>query len=121
MNTDKRIKLTDAQRLEIIEARTVKKLSLRAIGELYGVSAKCVMMVVDPEYYEKCKIQNNTYAKTHRPSKEKRTETMRRYRAHKKEIASMNNILANAVQINGDKIETDVTDINPVAVESSEV
>lgn len=95
---DRRRKLSDAQKEEIIELRK-SGLSLRTIAKKYSVDKRTITFVCEPDKYEKCREQFKERRKDgrYKELKEKRRDIMREHRAYKKsvmqEIAESNNLI----------------------------
>lgn len=84
---DRRKKLNDDQRAEIIEARN-RGNSYQKIANVYGVSKALIIMICNPEIAEKKKKQlaERRREGRYKPSKEQWAATIREHRAYKKEL-----------------------------------
>lgn len=82
---DRRRKLTDEQKAEIIRLRD-EGLSLRKLAKRFEVSLHAIRRIVDPEY----KAKNDKYGRDNwrrfQHTKEYRTEAVRKTRLYKKEL-----------------------------------
>jgi transposase len=84
---DRRIKLNDKQREEIVEIYSSGSMSYNEIAKLYGVSKRLVYFVVNPD-----KLEENKGKREERGGwkqyydKEKNRISMRKYRANKKKV-----------------------------------
>ena len=84
---DRRKKLNDTQRAEIIEMRNTG-LSYQKIANMYGVSKTLIMLICNPDIAEKKRKQlDERHRKCrHKYSKEQWAAIMREHRAYKKKL-----------------------------------
>ena len=82
---DRRRKLTDEQKAEIIRLRN-EGLSLRKLAKRFEVSLHTIRRIVDPEY----KAKNDKYGRDNwrrfQHTKEYRTEAVKKTRRHRQEL-----------------------------------
>ena len=82
---DRRRKLTDEQKTEIIRLRD-EGWSLRKLAKKFEVSKKSILLIVNPE----SKAKNDKYIKDHwkefQQTKEERTEAIKKTRRYKQEL-----------------------------------
>ena len=82
---DRRRKLTDEQKTEIIRLRD-EGLSLRKLAKEFGVSPQSILLIVNPE----SKAKNDKYTKDHwrefQQTREYRTEAVKKTRHHRQEL-----------------------------------
>lgn len=82
---DRRRKLTDEQKTEIIRLRD-EGLSLRKLAKRFEVSLHTIRRIVDPEY----KAKNDKYGRDNwrrfQHTKEYRTEAVKKTRHHRQEL-----------------------------------
>lgn len=83
---DRRRKLSDAQKDEIVHKYSTGLYSLNGLAKEYSVSKKTVLLIVNPE----SKRKNDEHIKAHWrdyvPSKEERNAIMREHRAYKHKV-----------------------------------
>lgn len=81
---DRRVKLTDIQRLEIKELR-LHGLSYNKIAERYNVSKKLVIMITNPEIAERNRLGfiRRSREGRYKPTKEVWAASMREHRNYK--------------------------------------
>ncbi len=83
---DRRRKLTDEQKAEIVEKYSTGLYSLQNLADEYGVSKKTILLTVNPESkkkdHENCKNNWRNYQQTG----EQRNKTMRDHRHYKKKL-----------------------------------
>lgn len=84
---DRRKKLNDAQRAEILELRKLG-LSYRVIAERYGVSKSLIILVCNPDIAERQRLAFIERQREGRytPTKEEWAATMREHRAYKEKL-----------------------------------
>lgn len=82
---DKRRKLTDEQKAEIIRLRN-EGLSLRKLAKKFEVSSQSILFIVNPE----SKAKNDKYMRDNwrkfQKTKEKNTEAVKKTRHHRQEL-----------------------------------
>lgn len=84
---DKRVKLTDEDRVNIVEDYATGLISQRGLAEKYGVSRRLIQFVLDPEKKERAQAQFNERQKDGRYyDKDKHSAYMKDHRDHKKEL-----------------------------------
>lgn len=83
---DRRRKLTDEQKEQIIKEYTEENISMRQLARKYHVSRTLIKITVDPENKAKRAAYSREYLKAHPISKEKRNEYARNHRHYKKEL-----------------------------------
>lgn len=82
---DRRRKLTDEQKAEIIRLRN-EGLSLRKLAKKFEVSAQSIFFVVNPEAKAKSYKHVRDNWKKFQKTKEKNAEAVRKTRSYKKEL-----------------------------------
>ncbi len=84
---DRRVKLTGAQRAEIVELRG-KGLSYRVIAERYDVSKSLVIMLCNPDIKERKRLAfiERSREGRYKVTKDERNEIMREHRRYKNEL-----------------------------------
>lgn len=84
---DRRKKLNDVQRAEILELRRVG-LSYQVIADRYNVSKRLIIFVCNPDIAERNRIASMERHREGRytPTKDEWAATMREHRAYKKEL-----------------------------------
>lgn len=82
---DRRIRLTDGQRMEIRELYKEQVPSTRKLAVMFGVSRRTITFVLDPEKEAVAREQFKTRRKDgrYKQSKEKRASVMREHRSYK--------------------------------------
>lgn len=84
---DKRIKLTEVDRQQILKLYNDGVLSQRKLALLYNVSRRTIAFIVNPEQKERCKEQfKERQADGRYYNKSKNTVYQRNHREHKKEL-----------------------------------
>lgn len=84
---DRRVKLTDEDRVKIVEEYKTGLISQRKLAEKYGVSRRLIQFILNPEKHEIAKKQYRERQKDGRYyDREKHREYMRRHRQHKKKL-----------------------------------
>jgi hypothetical protein len=85
---DRRCKLTKEQRVEIKKIRQTTNRSYQEIAKSYGVSKRLVILICNPDKYEKVKEQfkERQADGRYKPTKEKWRNTMREHRQYKQSI-----------------------------------
>lgn len=84
---DRRVKLTDEDRVKIVEEYKTELISQRKLAEKYRVSRRLISFIINPEKYEQSKKQFAERQKDGRYyDREKHREYMRRHRQHKKKL-----------------------------------
>ena len=82
---DRRRKLTDEQKVEIIRLRD-EGWSLMKLAKKFEVSKKSILLIVNPEF----KAKNDKYAKDHwrefQKTKEEHNEAVKKTRRHRQEL-----------------------------------
>jgi hypothetical protein len=78
---DRRIKLTDDDRADIIEKYKSGLYSLRALSREYQVDKKTIKFVVDPEYYKETLEKHRGYE--YKTKDGQRASYMRKHRRYK--------------------------------------
>lgn len=84
---DKRVKLTDEQRKDIIEEYATGNASYRSLGKKYGVDKDTVAFIIKPDRRKKAQEQFKERQKDGRYyNKEKHREYIKKHRDHKKDL-----------------------------------
>ena len=83
---DRRRKLTDAQREEILHRYNTESIGTRPLAREYDVSRSLIQIIVNPSIAERKKQRIKEHWRDYRPSKEKWAETMREHRRYKQEL-----------------------------------
>lgn len=83
---DRRRKLTDEQKNEIIRLYTTGAYSQRKLAKRFGVSRSAIQIIVNPERAAAVKKRGKEHWREYRPSKDKWAETMREHRRYKQEL-----------------------------------
>ena len=96
---DRRIKLTDEQKLEIPKLYATGEYSQRQLAAMYNVSRRLITFCIDPE-----KLKGNVAARKERGgskiyyNKEKNTEVQREHRRYKQKL-----LIEGKIKLNKDK------------------
>lgn len=85
-NLDRRRKLTDEQKDEIMHKYATGFYSLNGLAKEYGVSKKLILITVNPESARKNKERIKEHWKDYAVSKEERAEIMKEHRDYKKKL-----------------------------------
>lgn len=80
---DRRRKLTEEDKAEIIRLYESGLGSLRSLGERFCVSKSTILYIVNPERREKVRQRTKEHWRDYRPTKEEWAETMREHRRYK--------------------------------------
>lgn len=83
---DRRRKLTDKQKGEIKEMYAAGGWSLSRLGELYGVSKKTILLIVNPHSAEVARKYRKENWREFQRTKEERTRATREHRRYKQEL-----------------------------------
>ncbi|UDM72783.1 hypothetical protein [Vagococcus fluvialis] len=84
---DKRVKLTDEDRKNIIFEYEFHKVSQRFLADKYGVSRRTIQFTLDPEKKKRAQEQLRERQKDGRYyDKEKHRESVQKHREYKKEL-----------------------------------
>ena len=84
---DRRRKLTEDDKFEIVRLRKEHNLSQRTLARMFGVSRKLIIFIIDPERYERAKAQYKERRKDGRYyDRETHNEAMRNLRAYKHKL-----------------------------------
>lgn len=84
---DKRVKLTDENKKNIIEEYQTGTISIRALARKYGVDRRLIDFTIFPEKKEKARQQYKERRKDGRYyDKDKHKEYIKKHRHHKKEL-----------------------------------
>ena len=98
-NLDRRVKLTSAQKAEILHRYLAVGCSLRSLAAEYGVTHKTVLLIVNPD----SKARNDRRIKEHWrdyvESREKHAAVVREHRRYKQDL------LISGQLVPGDKLE----------------
>ena len=90
---DRRVKLTDEERIEIADAYKSGGTSYNKLAVEYGVSKRLIMFIVNPDKYEVAKNQFSERQKDGRYyDREKHNKAVREHRDYKKELFSKGEI-----------------------------
>lgn len=88
---DRRVKLTDEDRENIVKEYKMGIISQRGLAAKYGVSRRTIQFVLDPEQARIVKEQYKERRKDGRYyNKEKHRESMRKHREYKKSLIEKN-------------------------------
>ena len=83
---DRRRKLTDSQKEEIKDKYSTGEYSLNALGGIYGVSKKTILLIVNPNSAEKAKEYQKENWREYQQTKEERTRITREHRRYKQSL-----------------------------------
>lgn len=83
---DRRRKLTDEQKEEIIRIYKSGVCGQRPLAKQFGVSRSLIQIIVNPEIAEKKKQRIKDHWRDYRPTKEEWAETMKEHRHYKQEL-----------------------------------
>lgn len=83
---DRRRKLTDAQREEILHRYNTESIGTRPLAKEYGVSRSLIQVIVNPAIAERKKQRIKEHWRDYRPNKEEWAKTMREHRHYKQEL-----------------------------------
>lgn len=84
---DKRVKLTDEDKDNIVKEYESGGISITSLGKKYGVSKRLIQFTLFPERKEKAKERYSENRKDGRYyDKDKHKEYMKKHREHKKEL-----------------------------------
>lgn len=83
---DRRRKLTDEQKDEILHRYKIGDGSQRSLAREYGVSRALIQIIVNPNIREAKKQRIKEHWRDYRPSKEEWAETMREHRKYKHDL-----------------------------------
>ena len=84
---DRRVKLTDEERIEIADAYKSGGTSYNKLAVEYGVSKRLIMFIVNPDKYEVTKKQFAERQKDGRYyDREKHNKAVKKHRDYKKEL-----------------------------------
>ena len=83
---DRRRKLTDDQKAEILRIYKTGVCGQRPLAEKYGVSRTTIQLIVNPDRAKAVKNRVKEHWKDYRPSKEEWNETIREHRRYKHEL-----------------------------------
>ena len=83
---DRRRKLSDEQKDEIVHKYSTGLYSLNRLAKEYNVSKKTVLLIVNPESKRKNDERIKDHWRDYVPSKEERNAIMRKHRAYKHKV-----------------------------------
>ena len=84
---DRRRKLTEDDKFEIVRLRKEHNLSQRTLARMFGVSRKLIIFIIDPERHERAKAQFKERRKDGRYyDREKNTIAVRNTRQYKHKL-----------------------------------
>lgn len=83
---DRRRKLTEEQKQEIVKLYESGTMSYQSIADLYGVSKRKVYFIVNPDKELKNKERLKVFKATHKPTKEEWAATVREHRRYKQKL-----------------------------------
>lgn len=83
---DRRRKLSDEQKDEIVHKYSTGFYSLSGLAKEYNVSKKTVLLIVNPESKRKNDERIKEHWRDYTPTKEERNATMREHRAYKHKV-----------------------------------
>ena len=85
---DRRVKLTDAQRVAIRERYATGEISTYGLAKEYNVSRRTIDFILHPDRYKQCQAQFKERRKDGRyaPTREERTAIMREHRQYKRAL-----------------------------------
>lgn len=83
---DRRRKLSDEQKDEIVHKYSTGLYSLNGLAKEYNVSKKTVLLIVNPESKRKNDNRIKDHWRDYVPSKEERNAIMREHRAYKHKV-----------------------------------
>ena len=90
---DRRVKLTDEERIEIADTYKSGGTSYNKLAVEYGVSKRLIMFIVNPDKYEVAKNQFSERQKDGRYyDREKHNKAVKKHRDYKKELFSKGEI-----------------------------
>lgn len=82
---DRRVKLTKDDKEFIRAEYRTGLFSLNNLAKKYNVSKKCILLIVNPDSFEKAREYSKEYSKTHR-NNYNHTEAMRKTRQYKAKL-----------------------------------
>ena len=83
---DRRRKLLDSQKAEIVEKYSTGFYSLQNLADEYGVSKKTILLTVNPESKKKDHENRKKMWRDYQQTGEQRNKTMRDHRHYKKKL-----------------------------------
>ena len=83
---DRRVKLTDEQKREIVELYAEGTIGCLAIAKRYGVSKRLIQFILHPDRMEANRQRLKEHKAEYRPTKEEWARTMREHRRYKQEL-----------------------------------
>lgn len=84
---DRRRKLTEDDKIEIVRLRKEHNLSQRTLARMFGVSRKLIIFIIDPERHERAKAQFKERRKDGRYyDRETNTIAVRNTRQYKQQL-----------------------------------
>jgi transposase-like protein len=83
---DRRRKLSDDDRAEILRLYETGQASKRGLARKYGVNKNSISLIVDPDYRARKKAYISEHWRDYRPSKEEWAATMREHRRYKQSL-----------------------------------
>ena len=83
---DRRRKLTDEQKEEIVKTYATGNWSLSKLGNMYGVSKKTILLLVNPNSAEKAREYRKENWREFQGTKEDRTRATREHRRYKQAL-----------------------------------
>lgn len=83
---DRRRRLTDEQRQEIIQKYSTGEYSLRQLGREYNVDKGTIGLIVNPDQKQRYSQYNKDNWRRHQTYGEERNAIMREYRAYKHQL-----------------------------------
>ena len=92
---DRRVKLTDNQRAEIVKIRTRQGLSYNKLAAIFGVSKRLIIFVCCPDSLTNCikcrqEKGGNYYSRLYQ---KERTGVAKEFRQHKKQLLRQNKLI----------------------------
>ena len=83
---DRRRKLTDEQRKEICDLYETGKYSSRQLADVFGVSKRTILIIVNPNCAETARAYRKAHWKEFQHSREERTTAAREHRRYKQSL-----------------------------------
>lgn len=83
---DRRRKLTDEQKNEIIELYSTGNWSLNKLAKQFDVSKKTILLIVNPNSAERARQYRQENWREFQRTKEERTKTIREHRRYKQSL-----------------------------------
>lgn len=83
---DRRRKLTEEQKDEILHRYKIGDGSQRSLAKEYGVSRSAIQIIVNPKRAKAVSQRNKEHWRDYRPSKEEWAKTMREHRRYKQDL-----------------------------------